>query len=192
MKKTRLKIVAALGIPASSGNVARMIGTAPRNPTQLMNAFSRHAKTCGSKRQKYAYRAGQEHYEKGDDKPGTNHGHNLRREDQQAEHQEHGYLHEPGETIVEASEAAFVHKVAVAYYQSGDIDREETVAVQESRASVHQKHKSCGEHGIEAVIIKPDVVDHNHGQAAQQVAFYRPHTHLEHELGGQSNKITQN
>ncbi|MNR50842.1 hypothetical protein D3C85_1704220 [compost metagenome] len=30
-----------MGRPAISGNTARMIGTAPRKPTQEMNAFSR-------------------------------------------------------------------------------------------------------------------------------------------------------
>jgi hypothetical protein len=40
MKKTRSKIISALGIPARSGNVARTIGTAPRNPTHEIITFS--------------------------------------------------------------------------------------------------------------------------------------------------------
>ena len=41
MKNARLKYSWALGRPAISGNTARMIGTAPRSPTQEMKAFSR-------------------------------------------------------------------------------------------------------------------------------------------------------
>lgn len=41
MKKATLKNSWAFGRPAISGNTARMIGTAPRRPTQAMKAFSR-------------------------------------------------------------------------------------------------------------------------------------------------------
>ncbi|MNP41430.1 hypothetical protein D3C76_1351340 [compost metagenome] len=41
MKKATLKNSWALGSPAISGNTARMMGTAPRRPTQAMKAFSR-------------------------------------------------------------------------------------------------------------------------------------------------------
>src|SRR5690606_469198 len=39
IKNTILNIVCACVTPASSGYVAKMIGTAPRNPTQDMNTF---------------------------------------------------------------------------------------------------------------------------------------------------------
>ncbi|MCY1181108.1 hypothetical protein D9M73_215950 [compost metagenome] len=41
MKKATLKNSWASGRPAISGNTARMIGTAPRRPTQEINSFSR-------------------------------------------------------------------------------------------------------------------------------------------------------
>jgi hypothetical protein len=44
MKKTMLNIVSASGRPAKSGNVAKMMGTGPRSPTQQTIAFSRRLK----------------------------------------------------------------------------------------------------------------------------------------------------
>ena len=39
-KKTMLKNSTLRGTPSSTGNVARMTGTAPRSPAQPINAFS--------------------------------------------------------------------------------------------------------------------------------------------------------
>ncbi|MNN32115.1 hypothetical protein D3C81_1458270 [compost metagenome] len=50
MKNARLKNSWASGSPAISGNTARMIGTAPRRPTQEIKAFSRPWKALNGSR----------------------------------------------------------------------------------------------------------------------------------------------
>src|SRR5207248_1665262 len=47
IKKTRLKIISAFGIPAMRGKVARIIGTAPRSPTHEIRSFSLSVKLAG-------------------------------------------------------------------------------------------------------------------------------------------------
>jgi len=48
MKNTIAKSRSASASPATRGKVARMIGAAPRNPTQEINATSRHGMRNGS------------------------------------------------------------------------------------------------------------------------------------------------
>ena len=51
----------ACGMPASSGNSASTIGTAPRRPTQAMNPISRAREAKGRQAQPHRQRPGDEH-----------------------------------------------------------------------------------------------------------------------------------
>ena len=78
----------------------------------------------------------------------------MRWENEQAKNEEHGYLHEPRKAVVEAREAALVHEVAVADDQAGDVDGEETIAVEEGCASVNQEHERGSEDRVKAFVIE--------------------------------------
>ena len=68
MKNTTLKIWPARSTPATSGNVARMIGAAPRSPTQAISARSRKEYAAHRESQENGDWPANEHQEKGDRK----------------------------------------------------------------------------------------------------------------------------
>ena len=76
-----------------------------------------------------AHRAGDEHQPHRAEQTDAKDGRQARRENQQAESEEHGDLHKPGQPIVKAHQAALVDKVTIAQHQPGQIDRQETIAI---------------------------------------------------------------
>ena len=132
-KKTRSNTGARPGAPASTGNVASMMGTAPRSPTQETNAISRSGNRNGRRQREHDHRARDEREEEAEREPRPGDRREPGREREQAEQEEHRDLAEPGHRVVHAPEAGRVRERAVPEDDAADVDRDEAAPAEQRR-----------------------------------------------------------
>ena len=118
-----------MGSPAIMGKTARMMGTAPRSPTQEMNQRSRGAKFLNgsSPIQTDTGRANRIiHMARAS--AGRAMGSSLWGGGEQPQHQEHADLAEPGQAVQHGEGGAAAAQGEVAKQQAGEVDGEDAAA----------------------------------------------------------------
>ena len=143
-----------------------MIGTAPRSPAQPSSVCSRRLnRERNSERYTASGRATSVRNTVTSDGD-AEHRQDPAGEHEQAERQEHRDLHEPGQAVVEARQAALVDVGAVAQHDAGDVHGQEPAAAQVRGRPERQQHQGQAEDGVEAVVVEVDAVDDpGHGRA---------------------------
>lgn len=83
----------------------------------------------------------------------------MRWEYLQSEYEEHGDLHEPGDAIVEDTDAVAVDQVLVPDNESSDVNGEKAAAAEGGCDGIREQGNGYREDGIEAFGVKADSID---------------------------------
>ena len=148
--------------------MASRIDTAPRRPTQEMKAVSSRGKLNGSRQSQTAIGRATKIRNRPSTIETEQDRRELRRRGEQAEHQEHDDLRQPGHAVLEALQDGRAADVAIAGDEPGEIDGEEARAADGAGAGKDQQRQRQHEDRQQAAV-EVEPVDQTHdGEAAEQ------------------------